>query len=117
MYVLCVSLASDSLETVEVIIIKVDMATASDMRMHHVLIILTLTFIQGYTDLNHENNKCLIISETIEAMPVRFALKVLQLKVYDHCQSSYLDLHSRSQVGLKLHYFFNLQYLRQYLSY
>ena len=61
----CVSLASDSSETVEVIIIKLGMVTASDMRMYHVFIILTLTFIQGHTDLNRENNKCLIISETV----------------------------------------------------
>ena len=60
----CVSLAIDSLETVDVIIVNLCTVTASDMGMHHVLIILTLTFIQGHTDLNHENNKCLIISET-----------------------------------------------------
>ena len=35
----------------EVIIIKLGMVTPSDMVMHHMLIILTLTFIQGYTDL------------------------------------------------------------------
>ena len=45
----CVSLASDSLETIEVIIIKHGTVTASDMRMHHMLIMLTLTFIQGHT--------------------------------------------------------------------
>ena len=50
----CVSLASDSSETIEVIIIKLGMVTASDMKMHHMI----LTFIQGHTDLNHENNKC-----------------------------------------------------------
>ena len=44
---ICVSLASDSSETIEVIIIKFGMVTASDMEMHYVLIILTLTFIQG----------------------------------------------------------------------
>ena len=32
--------------------------SASDMRMHHMLIILTLTFIHGHTDLSRENNKC-----------------------------------------------------------
>ena len=32
------------------------------------LIILTLTFIQGHTDINQENNKCQIISETVQAM-------------------------------------------------
>ena len=52
----CVSLASDSSETVEVIIVKLSTMTTSDMRMHHMLIILTVTFIQGHTDLNHENN-------------------------------------------------------------
>ena len=52
------------------------------MRMHLVLIILILTFIQGHTDLNHENNKCLIISETIQAMPIKFALKIARLKVH-----------------------------------
>ena len=37
-----------------VIIIKLGPVTAADMVMHHVLIILTLTFIQGHTALNHE---------------------------------------------------------------
>ena len=46
----------------------------SKMQMHHVLIILTLTFIQGHT---------LITSETIKAMPITFAVKVVrQQKVY-----------------------------------
>ena len=40
----CVSLASNSSETIEVTIIKLGPVTASDMRMHHALIILTLTF-------------------------------------------------------------------------
>ena len=42
-------LTCDSSETVKVISIKLGMVTASDMRMHRVLIILTLTFIQGHT--------------------------------------------------------------------
>ena len=42
----CVSLASDSSETTEVVIIKHGTVTASGMRMQHVLITLTLTFIQ-----------------------------------------------------------------------
>ena len=41
----CVLLPSDSSETVEVTIVKLGTVTASDMRMHHVLIVLTLTFI------------------------------------------------------------------------
>ena len=75
-----VSLASDSSETVEVnevIIVKLGTVTASDMRMHQVFIILTLTFIQGHTDLNHENNKCWIISEIIPAMLIKFAMKIV----------------------------------------
>ena len=43
------SLASESSETVEV---KLGTVTASDMKMHLVLNIVTLTFIQGHTDLN-----------------------------------------------------------------
>ena len=78
---LCVSLASDSSETIEVIITKLSMVTASDMVMHHVLIILTLTFIQGRTDLNHENNKCPVISESVQAIPITFAVNIVQLKV------------------------------------
>ena len=77
----CVSLASDSSETVEVIIIKLDTVTASDMLMHHVLIILILTFTQGHTYLNHENNKCSIISETVQATTITFDVKVVRLKV------------------------------------
>ena len=76
----CVSLASDSSETIEVIIIKLDMVAASDMLVHHVLIISTLT-IEGHTALNHENNKCLIISETSQAMCIKFVVKIVQLKV------------------------------------
>ena len=76
----CVFLASDSSETVEVIIVKLGMVAASVLRMHHVLIILT--FIQGHTYRIHENNKCLIISETIQGMPIKFALQIVLLKVY-----------------------------------
>ena len=61
------SLRSDSSETVEATIIKLGTVSPSDMRMHHMLIMLTLTFIQGHTDVNHEKNKCFIISETIQA--------------------------------------------------
>ena len=43
-------------ETIQVIIIKLATVTASDMLAHQVLIILTLTFIQGHKDLNNENN-------------------------------------------------------------
>ena len=53
----CVSLASDSSETVEVIIIKLGTVTASDMGTHHVFIILTLTLNPGHTNLDHDNNK------------------------------------------------------------
>ena len=49
----CVSLTSDTSETINVIIIKQGTVAASDMAMHHMLIILTVTFIQ-VTDLNHE---------------------------------------------------------------
>ena len=72
-----VSLASDSSESIKVIIIKLGMVTASDMLMHHVLIILTLTVIQGHTYLNHETNKCMIISETVQAMPIKFDVKIV----------------------------------------
>ena len=51
-----VSLARDYSESINVIIIKLGTVTVSDMRNHHVLIILTLTFIQGHTNLSHENN-------------------------------------------------------------
>ena len=61
----------DSSETIEVTIIKLRTVTATSMVMHHVLITLILTFIQGHTDLHHENNKCLIISETVQAMSIK----------------------------------------------
>ena len=61
-----VSLASDSSETIKVIIIKLDTVTALHMVMHHVLIILTVTLIQGHTDVNHENNKYSTISEIVQ---------------------------------------------------
>ena len=74
------SLASDSSETVVVTTVKLGAVTNSDMRMHYVLMILNLTVIQSPTDLNHENNKCLIISDTIQVMPIKFAVKIVRLK-------------------------------------
>ena len=56
--------------------------TALDMLIYHVLIILTLTSIQGYTHLNHENKKCSIISETVQTMAIKFAVKTFRLEVY-----------------------------------
>ena len=74
---LSLSLASDSSETVEVIIVKRGMVTASDIKMHQVFIIIIID-----TDLNHENNKCSIISKTVQAMPIMFAVKIVGLQVY-----------------------------------
>ena len=42
----CLSLTTDSPETIKVII-KLGTVIVSDMTMHHMLIILTVTFIQG----------------------------------------------------------------------
>ena len=71
------SLATNSLETIEVIIVKLGTVTASGVKMRHMLIMLTLTFIQGHTNLNHENNIFLIISVTVQAVPIRFAVKIV----------------------------------------
>ena len=68
-----VSLASDSSKTITITIIKLGTVTATGMLMHRVLIILTLTFIQCHRDLSHESNT-LISSETIRAIPIRFAV-------------------------------------------
>ena len=46
--------------------------------MHHVLIMLILTSIQGHTDLDHENNW---LFQTVQAM-IKFAVKIVRLKVY-----------------------------------
>ena len=63
-----------------VIIIILGTMIASVIRMHHVSILVILTFIQGHTYLNHENNKCSIVSETVQAMPITFAVKIVRLK-------------------------------------
>ena len=46
LWCVCVSLANDSSKTIElkVIIVRLGTVTALDMGMHHMLIILTLTF-------------------------------------------------------------------------
>ena len=43
---------------------------------------MTLTIIHGQTDLNHEHKECSIISETVEAIPIKFATKIIRQKVY-----------------------------------
>ena len=91
---LCVSLAIDSSETIKVTIITFGMVTTSDMVMHDVLIILTLTFIQDHTHLYYETNKCSSISETVQAIPIKFAVKIVRLNVYIILsQSNDLALH------------------------
>ena len=52
------------------------------MRIHHVLIILTLTIIHGHTEFNHENSKRWIISENVQAMPIKLAVWIVRLHVY-----------------------------------
>ena len=55
------------------------------------------------TDFNHEHNKCSIISETVQAIPIKFTVKIVRLEVYIIIsQSDDLALHLRSQLGLKL---------------
>ena len=86
------------------------------MGMHHVLIILTLTFIQGRTDLNYESNKCSIISKTssnahqtcYEDDPIKGLWPVPVRWPWPPCKVT-----SASQTWL----LFNLQYLGQYISY
>ena len=114
----CVSLASDSSHTIEIIIIQLGTLTTSEMVMHHMLVILTLTFIQGQTDLNHKNNKSLIISVTMQAMPIMFAVKILRLKSIWPLPVRWpwlsFKVTSASQAWLNI---FNYHYLEQYLSY
>ena len=70
--------------------------------MHQVLIILTLTFIKGHTDLNNKNGKYSIISETVQAIRITFAVRIVQRKVYIiFSQSDDRALYSRSQLLLK----------------
>ena len=66
---LCVCSSQAIPRKFEVIIINIGTVTASDMKLHHMLMILTLTFVHHHTDLNHENNKCSIVSETVQAIP------------------------------------------------
>ena len=116
----CESLTGDAPETIEVIIIG--MVRTSDMVMHHVLIILSLTFIQGHTILNDDNNKCSIISENVQAIPIKFAVKIARLKGennnnYIIPQSDDLAFHSRSELRLKLDNCLTCTTSGQYLSY
>ena len=80
-------------ETVEVTIVKHGRVTASDLRLHHVLIILTLTFIQGQTDLNHKNNRCLICFINYSSNAYHVCCEDSPTKgICEHRQSGDLDL-------------------------
>ena len=61
--------------------VKLGTVTASYMVMHRVLITLTLTFVQGRIHQHDENNKCSIISETIQALPIQFAVKIVRFQI------------------------------------
>ena len=68
---------------------------------------LTWSLNQGHADLNHENNKHSILSETVQATPIKFAVKIVRLKVSRNLpRSDDLALHPRSQswrVGRLMH--------------
>ena len=51
------------------------------MVLDQFLIISTLTFIQGHLDLKHQHN-CSIVSETVQAIPIMFAVRIIRLKFY-----------------------------------
>ena len=70
-----------------------------------------MTFTQCHTYLHHKNNKGLIISKTIKAKPIKFALKIVRLRV---CMTITGSVTSTFIQGHKL--LFKLQYLRQYFS-
>ena len=46
--------------------VKLGTVTAAEMGMRRVLVIFTLTFIQGHTYLNHETDNHSIASETVQ---------------------------------------------------
>ena len=75
------------------------------MRMLPVVIILTLSFIKGHTDLNHENNKCLIILQTVQAMPMKFDIKIVRLKIFIIVASSVNLTFAQGHSCLKLYQF------------
>ena len=79
-------------ETSESVATKFDTMTTLVTRVHHVLIMLTLILIEGHTGLNHERHTCLIISETVQAMPITFAVKIVRLKVYTTMIASLMTL-------------------------
>ena len=85
--------------------------------MHRVLIILTLTFIQGQSDLDNEYITCLIISKTIQAMPINFAVKIVRLKVYTTIASPMTLTFTQGPKCVTNVTTYNLQYIGQYLSY
>ena len=71
------------------------------MVMYHVLIMLTLTFIQSLTNLNHKNNKCYFRNCSIN--PHQICSEESPTKgVYNHVQFDDLALQSRSQLRLNL---------------
>ena len=100
----CSNERSEWLNGETLVIIKLRKVAASDMRMRHVLIILTVTFIQGHTDLNHENSNIIYVRlfqkhltnahhVCCEDSPTK--------GLYKLCQSDDLDLHARSQLRFK----------------
>ena len=126
MLAFCLDTFADSSEMIKVITIKLGMVTASDRRMRQVFIILTEFDLHSRPkDRTHENNKCLIISETVQAIPIKFAVKIVRQKVYViFSQSDDLAVHARSQLRLKVDkcltctiILIAIIYLGQYLSY
>ena len=95
----CPSVASRISETSELIAIEFHTVTASVTRMLHMLIVLTLTFIQGHIIMKIID---LIISETVQAILMKFTLNIFSQKVCIIFSQFDVDFRSRSQLHLKL---------------
>ena len=90
----CLSVASQPyLRVSEAKTTKLDTVTASVMRMHHVLIVLTFTFIQDHTDLDRENNSLNV--RLFHKLFKQCPSSLLKVRVYNNlCQSE--DLPSQT---------------------
>ena len=63
----------------------------------------------NYIDLDFHSRSYRHYSESIQVMPIKFAVKIVRLYVYFiFSQSDDIDLQSRSEMSIKVDIFFNL---------
>ena len=77
----CLSVRSSHIsETSEVRCYQIELGDC--LSFENTSIVTYIDLDKGHVYLNHESNKCSIVLETVQAMPIKFAVKIVRIRIF-----------------------------------